>query len=104
MDLLVEEPPHDATSRTDTRASTVDEVPIAGKRVLCKHPFDDVKRAFVTPSKVVPLHSLVYGPPEHGGKSKLLIEFPTIDAVRCRCATPGCSRMECARVLLCHES
>jgi hypothetical protein len=108
-DLLVEEPPQiDATkaggSRAGSSASAVDEVPTAGKRVLCKHPFDDVKRAFVTPSKVVPVHSLVYGPPEGGGKSKLLIKFPTIDAVRDRCAKPSCSRMQFAHGCCCAQA
>lgn len=92
-DLLVEEPPQETAGASSRRVGLDDEIPAAGKRVLCKHPFDDVKRAFVTPSKVVPLHNLVYGPPtssdqtEMGGKSQLLIEFPTIDAVRNRCAS-----------------
>lgn len=101
-DLLVEEPfevratvtarAGPGAGKPGARASIADEVPTAGHQILCKHPFDDVKRAFVTPSKVVPLHSLVYGPLESTGeagkegKSQLLIEFPTIDAVRNRYA------------------
>ena len=82
MDLLVEMPPRGADGGD---SSSVDKVPKVGERVLAKHPFDEVKRAYVTPSKVVPLHRLVYGPldgNEGSGKSQLLMEFPSIDVVR----------------------
>ncbi|KAF0686503.1 Aste57867_21690 [Aphanomyces stellatus] len=38
-----------------------DEVdPVAGEKMLCRHPFDEMVRVNVTPSAVVPLHSLVW--------------------------------------------
>jgi nicotinate phosphoribosyltransferase len=37
-----------------------DKPPQPGERVLCHHPFDQIKRVYVTPSKVVPLHQCVW--------------------------------------------
>ena len=34
--------------------------PEIGKRVLCRHPFEESKRAYVIPHKVEPLYSKVY--------------------------------------------
>jgi nicotinate phosphoribosyltransferase len=34
--------------------------PVAGERLLCRHPFVERKRAAVTPSHVEPLHTLVF--------------------------------------------
>jgi nicotinate phosphoribosyltransferase len=34
--------------------------PLPGQRILCHHPFDDKRRAFVTPTAVVPLLRLVW--------------------------------------------
>ena len=34
--------------------------PAVGKRMLCRHPFDEKKRCFVTPTAVVPLLGLVW--------------------------------------------
>jgi nicotinate phosphoribosyltransferase len=37
-----------------------DKPPEPSKRVLCHHPFDHIKRVYVTPSKVIPLHHCVW--------------------------------------------
>jgi nicotinate phosphoribosyltransferase len=37
-----------------------DKPPEPSKRVLCHHPFDHIKRVYVTPSKVIPLHRCVW--------------------------------------------
>ena len=34
--------------------------PAPGRRLLCRHPFHEMKRVYVTPTKVIPLHHLVW--------------------------------------------
>lgn len=58
------------------------ETPEPGKRILCKHPFDEVKRCYMTPTKVELLHHMVWGPSEEGGDSTLLVPIPNIETVR----------------------
>lgn len=45
-----------------TRAT--DPAPVAGERILCRHPFQENKRVHVTPSAVVPLLELVWDGPK----------------------------------------
>ncbi|GAB9471053.1 hypothetical protein Gpo141_00008278 [Globisporangium polare] len=40
--------------------------PVVGKKMLCRNPFDELRRAYVTPSGVIPLHELVWDG-ENGG-------------------------------------
>mmetsp|Transcript_9119 Transcript_9119/g.14038 ORF Transcript_9119/g.14038 Transcript_9119/m.14038 type:complete len:567 (+) Transcript_9119:115-1815(+) len=44
----------------DVMVRNDEEPPQANKQILCRHPFIERKRALVTPSKVVPLHEVVY--------------------------------------------
>ncbi|KAA0161189.1 hypothetical protein FNF28_05138 [Cafeteria roenbergensis] len=39
----------------DLLVPTSESAPVPGRRVLCHHPFEEKKRVFVTPSKVIPL-------------------------------------------------
>jgi nicotinate phosphoribosyltransferase len=50
----------DGYSLLDLMIRVGEKPPEPGKRVLCHHPFDHIKRVYVTPSKVVPLHRCVW--------------------------------------------
>lgn len=51
-----------------------EEKPQPGMRILCRHPFDETKRVFVAPTRVVPLHHCAWD----GSR----FELATIDEVR----------------------
>jgi nicotinate phosphoribosyltransferase len=50
----------DGSSLLDLMIRAGDPPPEPEKRVLCHHPFDHIKRVYVTPSKVIPLHHCVW--------------------------------------------
>ena len=50
----------DGHSLLDLMIRVGDKPPEPEKRVLCHHPFDHIKRVYVTPSKVLPLHHCVW--------------------------------------------
>jgi nicotinate phosphoribosyltransferase len=50
----------DGYSLLDLMIKVGDKPPEPAKRVLCHHPFDHIKRVYVTPSKVIPLHHFVW--------------------------------------------
>ena len=52
--------------------------PEVGERVLCRHPFDSSKRAYVTPSRVLELHAPVF---EGGGPRPISARGRASDAV-----------------------
>lgn len=50
----------DGYSLLDLMIRAGDRPPEPFKRVLCHHPFDHIKRVYVTPSEVMPLHHCVW--------------------------------------------
>jgi nicotinate phosphoribosyltransferase len=50
----------DGYSLLDLMIRVGDRPPEEAKRVLCHHPLDHIKRVYVTPSKVMPLHHCVW--------------------------------------------
>ncbi|KAF1780969.1 Nicotinate phosphoribosyltransferase family [Phytophthora cactorum] len=52
--------------------------PEVGKKMLCRNAFDELRRAYVTPSQVIPLHSLCWDGPNGG----LVGELPTLEERR----------------------
>lgn len=44
----------------DLLQSTSEPPPMPGARILCRHPFQETKRAYVTPSSVQPLHQTIW--------------------------------------------
>mmetsp|Transcript_12773 Transcript_12773/g.20856 ORF Transcript_12773/g.20856 Transcript_12773/m.20856 type:complete len:549 (+) Transcript_12773:177-1823(+) len=61
--------------------------PQVGSRIMCRHPFDEVKRVYVTPSKVVSLHRLWWD-------GKLLEPLPHIEQIRAHVQTELASMRE----------
>lgn len=49
--------------------------PRAGEKILCRHPFGETKRAYVTPAKVLPLLRCVWD-------GRQTFSFPTLDEIR----------------------
>ena len=63
--------------------------PQPAKRILCRHPFDANKRVYVTPTRVQPLHQLVWDGPVHGVKGaevNVLEGYPSLAEVRAHVA------------------
>lgn len=52
--------------------------PVVGKKMLCRNPFDELRRAYVTPSNVIPLHELMWDG-ENGG---IVVPLPTLEERR----------------------
>jgi nicotinate phosphoribosyltransferase len=50
----------DGYSLLDLMIRVGDKPPDSVSHVLCHHPFDHIKRVYVTPSKVIPLHHCVW--------------------------------------------
>ena len=52
-----------------------EEPPKICEKVLCRHPFEESKRAFVTPHKVEELHAVVWSSGRHTSKSPTLLDI-----------------------------
>lgn len=50
----------DGKAFVDLMTSVGSPAPQPGEQVLCRHPFEETTRAFVVPSRVIPLHELVW--------------------------------------------
>uniref|UniRef100_A0A7S3K7T5 Nicotinate phosphoribosyltransferase n=1 Tax=Aureoumbra lagunensis TaxID=44058 RepID=A0A7S3K7T5_9STRA len=62
----------------DLLVPTNHAAPEIGERILCRHPFDHQKKAYVTPAKVIPLHKLVYD----GGATEAVQSRPSLDDIK----------------------
>jgi nicotinate phosphoribosyltransferase len=49
--------------------------PVAGERILCRHPLSEAKRAYVVPKSVIPLHKCVWD-------GRQVYAFPSLDTIR----------------------
>lgn len=52
--------------------------PVVGQKLLCRNPFDELRRAYVTPSDIIPLHELFWDGPNGG----LVVQLPTLEERR----------------------
>ncbi len=63
-----------------------EQAPAVGKRMLVCHPFQEKRRAYVTPTKVEELLQLVWdGPNAKSPAQRLVIPTPSLDSRRQRC-------------------
>lgn len=52
--------------------------PAVGQKLLCRNPFDELRRAYVTPSVVIPLHELFWDGPNGG----IVVSLPDLEQRR----------------------
>ena len=57
-------------------------VPAVGGTILCRHPFQDQKRAKVSPSRVEEMQELIFD----GSADPLAIRLPTLHESKAHCA------------------
>eukprot|EP01133_Synstelium_polycarpum_P007230 gene7230-8403_t len=77
VDLLVNTSPYTGLpDGTSTPPLQDNEIPEAGKRVLCLHPFEEQKRVHVTPTTVEKLHKKVFD------KGEITSPLPPLEEIR----------------------
>ena len=69
----------DGSALLDLMQSKNEAPPLTNQRILCRHPFQESKRAYVTPNKTTKM--LV----EYFGHGRLLRELPSLQKVRQNC-------------------
>ncbi|TMW62539.1 hypothetical protein Poli38472_005157 [Pythium oligandrum] len=55
-----------------------EQPPQVGKKLLCRNPFDELRRAFVTPSSIIALHELVWD----GANGGIVGHLPSLEEAR----------------------
>ena len=70
---------HDGTALVDLMQRESDKPIEVGVRILCRHPFQEKKRAYVTPARVLPLHKCYF---KHG---KICQDLPSLHKLKERC-------------------
>lgn len=69
---------HKGYALLDLMLKMDEPMPQKGERVLCRHPFQESKRAYVIPDHVEDLCQLWWD------NGKIVKELPSLDAIRCR--------------------
>ena len=59
----------------DLMTETGGPAPAIGEKILCRHPINETKRAYVTPTDVIPLHRCVWD-------GRQTYTFPTLEEIR----------------------
>uniref|UniRef100_A0A0A9WU06 Nicotinate phosphoribosyltransferase n=1 Tax=Lygus hesperus TaxID=30085 RepID=A0A0A9WU06_LYGHE len=68
----------DGHALIDLLQKSEESPPEVGVRVLCRHPFQESKRAYVIPTRVEPLYK------EYWSKGAVRVQLPTLDEIRQR--------------------
>ncbi|MBN1410639.1 MAG: nicotinate phosphoribosyltransferase [Spirochaetales bacterium] len=65
----------DDTALADIMVKIGEEAPKPGEKILCRHPFDEIKRVIITPTRVQKLTNLVWD-------GRILHPLPELSAIR----------------------
>ncbi len=62
----------------DLMVNSDEPAPVVGVKLLCRNPFDELRRVYVTPSAVIKLHELVWD----GANGGIVAPLPTLEERR----------------------